>query len=185
MWAVVGVLIAVLFAVSPLIWLSGNHSKPGPEPGTTPSPSPTAFPSASPTRLPSASSTLSSSTDSQPTAKPRSNLVDLTLPPGTQEIPADNPLPGSHERWSVPKDYQATIDYLEPQLPLEKANGNRSWCDGFVNTSSESSQWSWGTADDRLIISVAGPRITGSGDSHVSVDLGPDSSPGADGGCMP
>jgi hypothetical protein len=115
---------------------------------------------------------------------PHSQLLpDLTLPTGTKAI-GGTPVSGI-EVWLVPTEAPETVTTLLAQLPVNQSVDGLAPCGEESNPKLESTQWTWSTGPNYLMVHVApyypkiGVRAPG---SEVTIDRGTDDSqPGCSG----
>ncbi len=114
---------------------------------------------------------------------PKSELINLTLPQGTKAI-GGTPVPGI-EVWLVPTEAPETVTTLRAQLPVNQPVDGLAPCGEENNPKLESTQWTWSTGPNYLMVHIApyypkiGVRAPG---SEVTIDRGTDDSqPGCSG----
>jgi hypothetical protein len=95
----------------------------------------------------------------------RSKLANISLPAGSAE---DDPTRFPEmELWRVPTSYDSTINHLRSQLPINADYEGLAWCTQAVNTKLGLTTWSWGDANELLVISV-------NDDATVTITRGPE-----------
>jgi hypothetical protein len=105
-----------------------------------------AIPEPEPTPAPAAAAAAA-----EPAGAPlRSTLVPVALPPGT--IRAESKTPGA-EMWKVPEPYVETVLAVRSQLPVNEELEGLAWC-GKTAKVADFVEWSWGTQDDLLVVTV-------------------------------
>jgi hypothetical protein len=96
------------------------------------------------------------------TDRPRSDLVNVTLPQGSTLIES---LPGI-EAWRVPELHAQLARDIGSQLPIEAAYGDFRWCKSIVDLHAGLTKWLWGASPDDMIV------ITAS-DAELDIARGP------------
>ncbi len=71
------------------------------------------------------------------------------------------------ELWRVPTPYDTTVSHLQRQLPDKQDFDGLMWCTKDVNTKLNITQWSWGDAEDLLVIAA-------NDDGTVTITRGPE-----------
>jgi hypothetical protein len=95
-----------------------------------------------------------STTPGQPASgPPRSQLVNVTLPPGST-VKADPKYPDI-ELWHDPLEVTDAVAQLRPQLPINAPYDGRAWCSEDINPKLETTSWNWGTEPDFVQVSVS------------------------------
>ena len=84
---------------------------------------------------------------------PQSQVVDVTLPFGSTQM-GGGATPGT-EVWHVPLEASDEVANLRPQLPIWGPHGNLPWCSEISDTKRSATMWSWGTAEDMILIDVS------------------------------
>jgi hypothetical protein len=126
---------------------------------------------------PPTSSTLAASPSTEPpsTTPPRSKLVRVTLPRGS--TPTAGPTVPGVETWHVRLPVPETVAKLRAQLPIAAAYDRLPWCAESIELRTNTTRWSWGTADDllRIVVGPFYPTIGVRGpDSQVTITRQPD-----------
>ena len=110
---------------------------------------------------------------------PKSKLINLTLPPGTTAI-GGTPV-SDMEFWLVRSEAPETVTTLQAELPVNQPVDGLAPCGEETNPKLESTQWTWSTGPNYLMVHVApspyypkvGVRAPG---SEVSIERGTDDS---------
>ncbi|HUO37881.1 MAG TPA: DUF2510 domain-containing protein [Mycobacterium sp.] len=87
-----------------------------------------------------------------PQAPPHSHLVNITLPAGSTAT-GGQAVPGL-EVWHVPLRIPDTVADLRPQLPINAPYDELPWCAETIEVSGAITRWTWGSAEDLLLIEV-------------------------------
>jgi hypothetical protein len=111
-------------------------------------------------------------------APPHSQLVDVTLPPGSTGG-GDPNYPGI-ESWHVPLEAPDAAANLRSQIPINGPLDAVPWCSDTSNPKHDVTEWDWeGTADKWISVGVMPyyPKtgVRGPG-SEVIITVGPDPS---------
>jgi hypothetical protein len=56
--------------------------------------------------------------------------------------------------WAVPTNYDYTVEFIRRQLPTGRDYDGLAWCAQDINSKLGYTQWTWGTEQDMLDISV-------------------------------
>ena len=78
--------------------------------------------------------------------------ADLTFPPGSEILAAEDTALASYERWQVKGTREFLESYLTPQLPISKEYDGLPWCKTV--TLPKQTQWVWANSDGYLMITV-------------------------------
>ncbi len=85
-----------------------------------------------------------------PSAGVRSELISVTLPPGT--VPACCGKYAGQEVWLVTTPYDYTVQSLRQQLPIKQPYEGVPWCNQEINGKLGFTEWDW--MDNKNIIQV-------------------------------
>ncbi|WP_133066885.1 hypothetical protein [Mycolicibacterium sphagni] len=94
----------------------------------------------------------------------RSQLINVTLPPGT--VPECCAKIASLETWTTPATYEYTVQSLREQLPLFKDYDGLPWCSQQINAQDGYTMWDWADDKQSIIVNIK--------QGEISINRGPD-----------
>ncbi len=105
---------------------------------------------------------------------PHSELIDVTLPPGS--VPACCGKYPGQEVWLVTTPYDFTVQSLRQQLPIFHDYYGLPWCTQDINGQLGLTQWDWVDSQNSIVVAV---DSTGT----VTITRGPDDEGRQGAGC--